>query len=401
MWKVRVNKCLGGRCSCALHTNFEVTVQSRCFKYLSHHLWSLPSHLRGAAKASIMARLAEPSTSESADSVRRRFLRLNRELARVNSSHSTKISELETKIASLTAENLELRQSLLGLEHSNRRLLSQQCGDMRTKLKRKLEEIGELFDGFEGKCSVAESLLVPRSVEKISPKMAPARMDIVEEETGGEIDPQDMELSEDEVPEAVAHLDEAKPDDRHQLEHLPDEGGESISSLPVMDTTGMSTIRPRRKRRDSMQELDIISLVKLQSTNYKAKLQSQQLRQPHADPEMLQEGEQDIGEIIKGLADVPAIASEPSSIASVTRSTTTEPASSAKLAVRAEAPIETMVQPTVRATNKRRLSAMTTSVPEAAAKHTETETRKRETIAKRDTAPVEVLSEKQQAETTH
>ena len=51
------------------------------------------------------------------DEVKRRFIRQNRELAKNNSSQSLRIRSLEVEVSKLLADNLDLREHILGLEN--------------------------------------------------------------------------------------------------------------------------------------------------------------------------------------------------------------------------------------------------------------------------------------------
>ncbi|KAL1953215.1 hypothetical protein VTO42DRAFT_3381 [Malbranchea cinnamomea] len=63
-----------------------------------------------------MARLNEvPASTESIESLKRRFVRQNREIARVNSIQSVRIRSLEADVSRLLAENVSLREEVISL----------------------------------------------------------------------------------------------------------------------------------------------------------------------------------------------------------------------------------------------------------------------------------------------
>ncbi|MBE3048666.1 hypothetical protein IMZ48_40445 [Candidatus Bathyarchaeota archaeon] len=71
--------------------------------------------------------------------VRRKLLRQNRELARVNSSQSLRIRHLENECARMLSENLELRGQILSLEKEVENSKAQRVADHALEIKAKLE----------------------------------------------------------------------------------------------------------------------------------------------------------------------------------------------------------------------------------------------------------------------
>ncbi|KAK9386914.1 hypothetical protein V1515DRAFT_639321 [Lipomyces mesembrius] len=243
-----------------------------------------------------MAKLVEHVSTETVDSVKRRFLRQNRELARVNSSHSTRIGNLESKIASLISENLELRQQVISLEHSREQWITRKCSEVRVKIQRKVKEIDELLDTFEmsakdaiyaspegesdgsGRRDSLDSVVgVPASAIHVStrkkspPKSPPVYQDL---DDGGYAVAQEDDLICENRPRSP------QPKEPHRFmpeelsaEEIPESPSELADALQLMNiVSGTETVRPRRKRRDSLQEMDIVSMVKSQNASYKAKL---------------------------------------------------------------------------------------------------------------------------------
>ncbi|KAE8348540.1 hypothetical protein BDV28DRAFT_143245 [Aspergillus coremiiformis] len=97
-----------------------------------------------------MARLNESTTSaESVEVLKRRFVRQNREIARVNSVQSLRIRSLESEVSHLLSENVSLRERVITLSQEMERfeaarLLQNGVSDIKTKLDNKLMELGGL-----------------------------------------------------------------------------------------------------------------------------------------------------------------------------------------------------------------------------------------------------------------
>jgi hypothetical protein len=72
--------------------------------------------------------------------VRRKFLRQNRDIARINSDQSQKIRRLENDCARLLSENLELRGQILRLEKQIEDDSARRVADHALEVKAKLEE---------------------------------------------------------------------------------------------------------------------------------------------------------------------------------------------------------------------------------------------------------------------
>src|SRR2546421_7443136 len=82
-------------------------------------------------------------------SVKRRFIRQNREIARVNSTQSLRIRNLEAEISRLLAENISLReQAINGAQEAERwrssHKLITEVGQLKDKLESRLSEVSAL-----------------------------------------------------------------------------------------------------------------------------------------------------------------------------------------------------------------------------------------------------------------
>ncbi|PWY66154.1 shugoshin C terminal domain protein [Aspergillus sclerotioniger CBS 115572] len=98
----------------------------------------------------VMARLNESSApTEHIEALKRRFVRQNREIARVNSIQSLRIRSLESEISHLLSENVSLREQVIRLSqdierYEAARLLQDGVYDIKTRLDNKLAELNNL-----------------------------------------------------------------------------------------------------------------------------------------------------------------------------------------------------------------------------------------------------------------
>lgn len=81
--------------------------------------------------------------------VKRKFMRQNRDIARVNSAQSLRIRNLENETSRLLADNLELQEQILRLrgelENGHAQRLADHTRDVKTQLESKLLEIGAII----------------------------------------------------------------------------------------------------------------------------------------------------------------------------------------------------------------------------------------------------------------
>ncbi|KAG0634543.1 hypothetical protein HOY80DRAFT_1059790 [Tuber brumale] len=115
-----------------------------------------------------MARLNDPQT-ESLEALKKRFLRQNREIARVNSTQSVRIRNLEDETTRLLTENIELREQVIKLQASldrreKARVVVESVEATKKKLEEKVVELDEIVKGLgqaittspEGKSAVRQ-----------------------------------------------------------------------------------------------------------------------------------------------------------------------------------------------------------------------------------------------------
>ncbi|KAL2011836.1 hypothetical protein VTN00DRAFT_4554 [Thermoascus crustaceus] len=111
-----------------------------------------------------MARLNDlPAPTESIEALKRRFVRQNREIARVNSIQSLRIQSLESEVARLLSENVSLHERVIALSqevtrYESARMLNDGVYDLKGKLDAKLAELGNL---------VIELGMLPRKVARV------------------------------------------------------------------------------------------------------------------------------------------------------------------------------------------------------------------------------------------
>ncbi|KIX04116.1 uncharacterized protein Z518_07669 [Rhinocladiella mackenziei CBS 650.93] len=99
-----------------------------------------------------MARLNDPPVppTESIDALKRRFIRQNREIARVNSTQSQRIRNLETEISRLVAENISLREQAITAQVEAERWrnasnVDREILDIKERLEKKMKEVSLLI----------------------------------------------------------------------------------------------------------------------------------------------------------------------------------------------------------------------------------------------------------------
>ncbi|KAJ5533653.1 hypothetical protein N7494_010205 [Penicillium frequentans] len=97
-----------------------------------------------------MARLNDyTAPPESIEALKRRFVRQNKEIARVNSMQSLRIRSLESEVAHLLAENVSLRQQVINVTQETERLeaakmLHAGVYEIKSRLDAKIAELNDL-----------------------------------------------------------------------------------------------------------------------------------------------------------------------------------------------------------------------------------------------------------------
>ncbi|CAG8953804.1 hypothetical protein HYFRA_00006696 [Hymenoscyphus fraxineus] len=99
-----------------------------------------------------MARLNEvPASTENVESLKRKFMRQNRDIARANSAQSLRIRSLENEVSKLLADNLGLRGHIINLqneiENGQAQRIAEHTGHIKAELEAKLAEIGAMLNG--------------------------------------------------------------------------------------------------------------------------------------------------------------------------------------------------------------------------------------------------------------
>ncbi|KAL9622997.1 MAG: hypothetical protein Q9160_002715 [Pyrenula sp. 1 TL-2023] len=115
-----------------------------------------------------MARLNDPGPSlDAVETLKRRFIRQNREIARVNSTQSIRIRNLETEISRLLAENLAIREQAINVAQKGQRARKScsrctQLTEVKTQLEDKVAEVAALV----GKFGILEKSRASNSTEQ-------------------------------------------------------------------------------------------------------------------------------------------------------------------------------------------------------------------------------------------
>lgn len=99
-----------------------------------------------------MARLNDPPIAppvESIDALKRRFIRQNREIARVNSTQSLRIRNLEAEISRLLAENISIREQAINIAQESERWraaykATAEITSLKNRLEAKLQEVNTI-----------------------------------------------------------------------------------------------------------------------------------------------------------------------------------------------------------------------------------------------------------------
>lgn len=116
-------------------------------------------------------------TSLTFDTVKRKFMRQNRDIARANSTQSLRIRNLENETSRLLAENLGLRGQILQLqgelENGRSQRIAQHTGVVKSQLEAKLLEIGALLSGLGEAPSPQKKSRQSGKVSRASPATSP------------------------------------------------------------------------------------------------------------------------------------------------------------------------------------------------------------------------------------
>jgi hypothetical protein len=120
--------------------------------------------------------------------VRRKFLRQNRDIARINSTQSLRIRSLESECTRLLSENLDLRGQILRLEKELEddaaRRIADHAMEIRTKMEAQLIEWGSLLAGLglepplKRHSPMRRRMAKPRSTPSRSPPQRRSKEDV-------------------------------------------------------------------------------------------------------------------------------------------------------------------------------------------------------------------------------
>ncbi|ERF74903.1 hypothetical protein EPUS_08955 [Endocarpon pusillum Z07020] len=172
-----------------------------------------------------MARLNEPPPAiESIDALKRRFIRQNREIARVNSTQSLRIRNLEAEISRLLAENIAIREQAINSAQEAERLRSSQrvfrdVSKLKEQLESKLSEVSTLvteLGALPEKAKRRSSQHQRRRSGFVEPVQSPDQKDWRNRQTIGGVVAVERQLQEGRLPVIV----EGKHYPRKTLESL-------------------------------------------------------------------------------------------------------------------------------------------------------------------------------------
>ncbi|DAA73649.1 TPA_exp: Shugoshin family protein [Trichophyton benhamiae CBS 112371] len=196
-----------------------------------------------------MARLNDlPTTLDSIESLKRRFIRQNREIARANSVQSIRIRTLEAEVSHLLAENITLREGIIS---ANNELEQYRTG---SHFEKRLNSLRERFESGLGELTALVkdlNKLPSQSCENNAPTLK-ENQPVKEPETK-RITPRNLlRLSEDNgllddgnclpaIPEDKAYAPEV--DEEPEEEEMP-QMDDAIGQVQSMDNVGMSVKGP-------------------------------------------------------------------------------------------------------------------------------------------------------------
>ncbi|PNS14846.1 hypothetical protein CAC42_2075 [Sphaceloma murrayae] len=227
-----------------------------------------------------MARLNEaPLQTETVEALKRRFIRQNRDLAKINTHQSLRIRMLEVEQSRLQTENLALREDIIRLQNqlsdSNSTVNVSELDLVRQSLQRKLEdilgvvsELGQLKGPERPKRQsdpsswrpaipnlrlAGQELRMPAIVEG---KQYSRRTMDEEEIRALRLSDQSNE-SPDLGPPPVGHFDYADPIKFDRPEPIEQSAGcDEVEAIPAELAVNLETRRRRRDTQSRMQDLD-------------------------------------------------------------------------------------------------------------------------------------------------
>ena len=109
--------------------------------------------------------------------VKRKFMRQNRDIARANSTQSLRIRNLENETSRLLAENLGLREQIIqlqnDLENGKARRIADSTGVIKSQLEAKLLEIGALITSLGDGSTSKKKAAREGKITKANPSQSP------------------------------------------------------------------------------------------------------------------------------------------------------------------------------------------------------------------------------------
>ncbi|KKF93813.1 Shugoshin [Ceratocystis platani] len=118
-------------------------------------------------------------SAETVEALKRKMLRQNRELARINSTQAIRLRQLEAECARMLSENLELRSVILRMEteaeNNKAARIADQALEIKAKLEAQLAGFGDLLANLGSEPPAKRQSLSPGSRKIATPKSASRR----------------------------------------------------------------------------------------------------------------------------------------------------------------------------------------------------------------------------------
>ncbi|KAL1895349.1 hypothetical protein Cpir12675_003255 [Ceratocystis pirilliformis] len=118
-------------------------------------------------------------SAETVEALKRKMLRQNRELARINSTQAIRLRQLEAECARMLSENLELRSVILRMEteaeNNKAARIADQALEIKAKLESQLAGFGDLLANLGSEPPAKRQSLSPGSRKIATPKSASRR----------------------------------------------------------------------------------------------------------------------------------------------------------------------------------------------------------------------------------
>ncbi|KAJ5226658.1 uncharacterized protein N7469_006664 [Penicillium citrinum] len=226
-----------------------------------------------------MARLNDyAAPAESVDALKRRFVRQNREIMRVNSMQSMRIRSLESEVSHLLSENVSLRGQIITLTQENERLesgkaLQNGVYEIKARLDAKLAELNSLrppprLNDPEYNTDVEEGKLPPILEDKYFPRRTLESQEVQRLVEGDSCMP--------ESPQADDHLVHNTDNLQGNIENANEENEDTPSKNQLDESASPDRYLPptletrKKKKKPGLADTPIHDVEKAESTAMKS-----------------------------------------------------------------------------------------------------------------------------------